>query len=65
MQYKQVFWGANLIAQQSITNIFYQIVELLCILGIVEELCEILLGCERVQGLANLFQFPSDPCVSE
>ena len=36
--------SANLIFHQSITDISYQIVELLCILRVAEEVGEILLG---------------------
>ena len=56
--------SANLVAHQSITNIFHQPIKLSCILGVVEETGEILLGCHRVQCLKDLLQFPSNTHVS-
>ena len=38
--------SANLVAYQGITNIFHQIIELLCIPGVVEELYKILSSCD-------------------
>jgi len=57
--------STNLIVHQSITNIFHQIVELLRILGVLEESGEILLSHHRVHSLTDLFQFPGNFCASD
>jgi len=56
--------SVNLIVNQGMANIFHQTVDLLCVLGVFEEIREFLLGCYRVHGLANIFQFPDDPRAS-
>ena len=57
-----MFGSTNLIVHQGIANIFDQSVESLGIIGDVEEIREIGSGYYRVRFLANLFQFPGNPC---
>jgi len=47
--------NANLIVHHGLVNIIHQIVEFLCILGVIQELCDIFLSCHWVQSLANNF----------
>ena len=56
--------SANLVAHESVTNIFHQPIKFLCILRVLEEMAEILSGCYRVQCLENLVQFPSNTNVA-
>jgi hypothetical protein len=57
----ETFGSANPIVHQGIANVFHQTVKLLCVLGVVEEIREILSGRHRVQSLADVFQFPGNP----
>jgi len=57
--------SVNLIVNQGMANIFHQTVDLLCVLGVFEEMQEILLRCNRVHSLTNLFQFPGNPGTSD
>jgi len=54
---RESFLGsANLIVYEGRTNIFYETVDFLCIIGVLEEIREVLLGRHRVHSLANLVE---------
>ena len=54
------FGNTNLIIHHSLANIIHQIVDLLCVLSVVQELRDTFLSCHWIQNLADIFQFPSD-----
>ena len=56
--------STNLIVNHGLTDIFHQIIELLCIISIGQELCNIASGFHQVQSFIDDIQFPSDPRVS-
>jgi len=62
---RESFLGsANLIVYQGRTNIFYETVDFLCIIGVLEEIREVLLARHQVHSLANIFQFPGNSRAS-
>ena len=55
--------SANLIVHQGIADIFHQVINPVCILRVIEEICKIISGCYQSHGLADLLQSPGNPCV--
>jgi len=54
------FGSANLIFHHGLVNVIHQIAEPLRVVGVVQELRDILLSCHWVQGFVDIFQFPTD-----
>ena len=50
----QPFESTNPIVYQSIVNVIHQTVKLLCIIGVVQEVCKVLLSCHRVHRPIDL-----------
>ena len=55
------FGSTNLIIYYGLTNIIYQTVKPVGVLGVVQELCNILLSCHWAQNFVDVFQFPNNP----
>jgi len=58
------FESTCLVVHHCLANIIHQIIEPLRVLGVVQELRNILLSCQWVQSFVDAFQFPSDPRLS-
>ena len=54
----------DLIVHHSIVNIPNQTIEIICILGIVDETFSIPLLSQQLKSLLNVFQFSINPCLS-
>ena len=57
--------GANLIVHQGIADIIHQVINPLCIFGVIEEIHKIISDCYQAHGLANLLQFTGNPNASD
>ena len=57
--------GANLIVHQGIANILHQVINPLCIPGLVEETRKVILDHYQIHGLADLSQFTGNPDMSD
>jgi len=53
--------NTNLIFHHGHTNVIHQIVKPLRVLGVVQELRDILLSCHWAQSFVDILQFPSNP----
>jgi len=58
------FRSANLIFHHGLVDVIHQIAEPLRVVGVAQELRDILLSCHGVQSFVDIFQFPGDPCPS-
>ena len=58
------FGSANLIVHQGITNVFHQAIQPLCILRVIEEMGEILLGCHLFHSFFDIVQLPRSTHVN-
>ena len=52
--------GTNLIIHHRFTDIFHQIVELLCVICVVQKLRYVFLSCHLIQSSTDTFQFPNN-----
>jgi len=55
------FESTNLVVYHGLANIIHQTVQPLRVLGVAQELCNILLSCHGAQSFVDVFQFPRDP----